>query len=81
MVLALMRHGASACIMGRKADKLQVTAKQIEKVAGNGTRCIFSAGDVRKPEDVRTAVAKVSGKEGRGSPARPTPFSSISQYF
>jgi len=63
MVLALMRHGMSACIMGRKADKLQATAKQMEKDAGNGTKCIFSAGDVRKPEDMKTAVAKVSSKK------------------
>lgn len=65
MVLALMRHGMSACIMGRKADKLQATAKQMEKDAGNGTKCIFSAGDVRKPEDMKTAVAKTIESYGK----------------
>ena len=49
----------SSAIMGRKAEKLESTAKQLEKDAGNGTKCIWAAGDVRKPEDVKKAVQKV----------------------
>lgn len=55
----MMKHGANAAIVGRKVERLTAAAKQQEKDAGNGTRCIATPGDVRKYADLEAAVAKV----------------------
>lgn len=59
MVKNIMKHGAQAAIMGRKADRLQAAAEKLATDAGNGTRCIATPGDVRKFDDVKAAVQKV----------------------
>ena len=65
MTRDLMRHGASAAIFGRKADKLKASAEWLEKDANNGTKCIITPGDVRKPEDLKAAVAETVKQFGR----------------
>lgn len=59
MVEQIMKHGANAAIVGRKADRLNAAAKSLEQSAGNGTKCIATPGDVRKYDDLKAAVQKV----------------------
>jgi peroxisomal 2,4-dienoyl-CoA reductase len=59
MTLQIMKHGANAAIVGRKADRLNAAAKELEQSAGNGTKCIATPGDVRKFDDLKAAVQKV----------------------
>lgn len=65
MVQQIMRHGANAAIMGRKADRLNGAATQLAKDANNGTRCIATPGDVRKFDDLKAAVQKTIEQFGR----------------
>lgn len=65
MTQQIMRHGAQAAIMGRKADRLTAAAERLAKDAGNGTKCIATPGDVRKFEDVKAAVQKTMEAFGR----------------
>lgn len=60
MVRSIMQHGAQAAIMGRKADRLNKAAETLMSEAGNGTKCIATPGDVRKFDDLKEAVKKVS---------------------
>lgn len=60
MVQSIMKHGANAAIVGRKADRLEKASVSLTKEAGNGTTCIATPGDVRKYEDIQGAVKKVS---------------------
>ncbi|KAG0149257.1 hypothetical protein CROQUDRAFT_653828 [Cronartium quercuum f. sp. fusiforme G11] len=54
MVEAMMRHGASAFIFGRRANVLEQTAKEL--ASRTGQKCSFAAGDVRKLESLQAAV-------------------------
>lgn len=56
MTEAIMRHGASATIVGRKLDRLEATAKELSNATGQ--RCLASQADVRSPEQLKAAVAK-----------------------
>ncbi|KAJ3162062.1 hypothetical protein HDU86_005760 [Geranomyces michiganensis] len=53
---ALMRHGAKTAIYSRSLDKLQTTAKDLEKATGK--ECVAYAGDVRSYPDVVAAMKK-----------------------
>ncbi|UZJ57510.1 hypothetical protein CBS101457_006830 [Exobasidium rhododendri] len=65
MTQQIMKHGAHAAIVGRKADRLTAAAKSLEEGARNGTRCIATPGDVRKFEDLQAAVKKTLDTYGR----------------
>lgn len=54
MTLAVMKHGADAFILGRKADKGEAAAKEL--IAATGRKCTFASVDVRKPETLKAAV-------------------------
>ncbi|KAG8906605.1 hypothetical protein FRC00_012455, partial [Tulasnella sp. 408] len=56
MTQAIMRHGASAAIVGRKLDRLEASAKELSSATGQ--RCIAAQADVRSPEQLKAAVAK-----------------------
>jgi peroxisomal 2,4-dienoyl-CoA reductase len=63
MVRAMMRHGADAVILGRSAERLEKAAAELTKETGR--QCLTTPADVRKPEQVRAAVAKAIEKFGR----------------
>lgn len=54
-----MRHGANTTIVGRKAERLAAAAQELERAAGNGTKCLAAPGDVRQFETLVDAVNKV----------------------
>ncbi|CAD6911486.1 unnamed protein product [Tilletia controversa] len=64
VVESLMRHGADAAIVGRKADRLQASAKELEKTVP-GRKCIATPGDVRKFDDLVAAVKQTVEAFGR----------------
>lgn len=59
----LMQHGASAAIMGRKADRLTKSAQTLSTETGQ--TCIATPGDVREPELVEAALQKTLDTFGR----------------
>ncbi|KDR73235.1 hypothetical protein GALMADRAFT_251819 [Galerina marginata CBS 339.88] len=63
MTEAMMRHGASATIVGRKLDRLNQAAKEFSEATGQ--ECIPAQGDVRQPATLKDAVAKTIAKFGR----------------
>ncbi|KAJ7763132.1 2,4-dienoyl-CoA reductase [Mycena maculata] len=63
MTEALMRHGASATIVGRKVDRLTQAAKELSEATGQ--KCIPCQGDVRHPKTLQDAVAKTIEAFGR----------------
>ncbi|KAI0770899.1 NAD(P)-binding protein [Trametes elegans] len=63
MTEAVMRHGAHAAIVGRKLDRLQASAKELE--AATGSQCLPVQADVRHPKQVQDAVTKTVEKFGR----------------
>ncbi|CEQ41376.1 SPOSA6832_03090, partial [Sporobolomyces salmonicolor] len=63
MTEALMRHGASAAIFGRRAANIQSAAAALSKATGQ--RCIGLAGDVRKLETLEEAAARTVAELGR----------------
>lgn len=63
MTEAMMRHGASATIVGRKIDRLQQTAKELTEATGQA--CLPAQADVRQPASLKEAVAKTIEKFGR----------------
>ncbi|CCM04270.1 uncharacterized protein FIBRA_06440 [Fibroporia radiculosa] len=63
MTETMMRHGADACIVGRKLDRLNASAGELAKATGK--RCIAAQGDVRNPEQLKSAVAKTMEAFGR----------------
>ncbi len=50
----LMEHGASAVIVGRKADRLQAAAEELSRVTGG--RCIAKPADVRDAAQIGEAA-------------------------
>ncbi|KAJ7474762.1 2,4-dienoyl-CoA reductase [Mycena latifolia] len=63
MTEAMMRHGASATIVGRKLDRLTQAASELS--VATGQKCIPVAGDVRQPKTLQDAVAKTIDVFGR----------------
>ncbi|CEH16273.1 Reductases with broad range of substrate specificities [Ceraceosorus bombacis] len=62
MVATMMKHGCNAAIIGRKADRLNAASKELEKEAGNGTKCIATPRDVRKIEDMNESTIAEFGR-------------------
>ncbi|KAJ3171606.1 hypothetical protein HDU88_007686 [Geranomyces variabilis] len=60
---ALMRHGARTAIFSRTLDKLQTTAKELEKTTGK--ECVAYAGDVRSYPDIVAAMKKCREHYGK----------------
>ncbi|KAJ7505780.1 2,4-dienoyl-CoA reductase [Mycena galericulata] len=63
MTQAMMRHGANATIVGRKAERLTQTAKEL--TAATGKKCLPCQADVRHPQALKDAVAKTIEVYGR----------------
>ncbi|KAK0458277.1 2,4-dienoyl-CoA reductase [Desarmillaria tabescens] len=63
MTEAVMRHGASATIVGRKLDRLTQAAKELSEATGQV--CIPAQADVRQPSALKDAVTKTIEKFGR----------------
>ncbi|KAK7052562.1 hypothetical protein R3P38DRAFT_2861067 [Favolaschia claudopus] len=63
MTEAIMRHGASAAIVGRKLDRLTQAAKELSDKTGQ--KCIPCQADVRQPKTLQEAVAKTIEAFGR----------------
>ncbi|MBM4374071.1 MAG: SDR family oxidoreductase [Deltaproteobacteria bacterium] len=60
---ALLAHGATVAIAGRKADRLEVAARELE--AGSGQRCLATPCDVREPDTVEAALDRTLTELGR----------------
>jgi peroxisomal 2,4-dienoyl-CoA reductase len=60
---ALAAHGAHTAILSRSAEHLEPAAAEI--AASTGRRCLALVADVRQPELVDAAVARVVGELGR----------------
>ncbi|KAF9497024.1 2,4-dienoyl-CoA reductase [Pleurotus eryngii] len=63
MTEAVMRHGASAAIIGRKIDRLTQTAKELAEATGS--KCIPVQADVRDPKALHAAVKQTIDTFGR----------------
>ncbi|KIK94120.1 hypothetical protein PAXRUDRAFT_828296 [Paxillus rubicundulus Ve08.2h10] len=63
MTEGIMRHGASAAIVGRKLDRLTESAKELSQATGQ--ICIPAQADVRQPHQLKEAVAKTIEKFGQ----------------
>ncbi|KAJ7708306.1 2,4-dienoyl-CoA reductase [Mycena rosella] len=63
MTEAMMRHGASATIVGRKLDRLTQTAKELSEATGQ--KCLPVAADVRQAKTIQDAVARTIEAYGR----------------
>ncbi|KAF4566167.1 hypothetical protein EYR40_002019 [Pleurotus pulmonarius] len=63
MTEAVMRHGASAAIIGRKIDRLTQTAKELTEATGS--KCIPVQADVRDPKALHAAVKQTIDTFGR----------------
>ena len=51
---AFMAHGANAVIVGRKADRLEATARELSEETGR--ECLAAPADVRDPKAVEAAL-------------------------
>lgn len=60
---ALLQHGASAMILGRRAQVLEQAAAELE--AETGGRCLAVPADVREPGDVEEAIERALEEFGR----------------
>jgi len=60
---ALAAHGATTAIFSRKPEHVEAAAEEIQ--ARHASRCLATVGDVRIPEQVDQAVAKVIAEFGR----------------
>ncbi|KAL8287538.1 hypothetical protein RQP46_003396 [Phenoliferia psychrophenolica] len=63
MTEALMRHGANATILGRRANVVAESAKTLSRTTGR--KCIGVSGDVRDPESLKKAVEATIKEFGR----------------
>ncbi|KAF5389349.1 hypothetical protein D9757_004362 [Collybiopsis confluens] len=63
MTEAIMRHGADAVIVGRKADRLAASAKELSEKTGK--TCIPAQADVRDPKSLKDAVQKTIERFGK----------------
>jgi peroxisomal 2,4-dienoyl-CoA reductase len=53
---AFMAHGARAAIVGRKVDRLEAAAAELEQATGQA--CLAVPADVRQPETIEAALSK-----------------------
>ena len=60
---ALMKHGASAAIAGRKVERLEAAARELSDATGR--RCIPTPCDVREPAQVEAALDRTIAEFGR----------------
>ena len=60
---ALLRHGATAAIAGRKVDRLEAAARELESLTGK--RCLATPCDVREPAEVDAALDRTLAELGR----------------
>jgi peroxisomal 2,4-dienoyl-CoA reductase len=60
---AMLAHGASAAILGRKADRLTEAAREMEQTSGRP--CLAIPCDVRDPAQVQAAMASTLERFGR----------------
>jgi 2,4-dienoyl-CoA reductase [(3E)-enoyl-CoA-producing], peroxisomal len=60
---AFMAHGADCAIMGRKADRLEASAKELADATGRA--CLPVAADVRDPQAVEGALDRVLERFGK----------------
>ncbi|PWZ02101.1 NAD(P)-binding protein [Testicularia cyperi] len=63
MTKSIMSFGATAAIVGRKADRLASASKSLKEATGN--ECLPCPADVREPEQLKAAVQKTLDKFGR----------------
>ncbi|TFY76528.1 hypothetical protein EWM64_g7483 [Hericium alpestre] len=63
MTKSVMRHGASAVIVGRNLERLTQAAKELSGLTGQP--CLPVQADVRKPETLKEAVRKTIEQFGR----------------
>ncbi|KAF8331493.1 NAD-P-binding protein [Cantharellus anzutake] len=63
IVAALMRHGASAFIVGRNADKARIAASEL--TCNSGRTCGYHPADVRTPDNIKEAVRRCIGMFGK----------------
>lgn len=63
MTKALLLHGASAVILGRRADVIKAAAETLQRESGS--RCLGIAGDVRSQESLKSAVEEAVRTFGR----------------
>src|SRR6185369_7699789 len=85
--LALLQHGYSVALTGRRVDKLEETAAQASSQDG---RTVVIPADVRRPEQVRSLFGKTLTTFGRldllfnnaglGTPAIPLEELSLEQW-
>ncbi|KAI8453655.1 hypothetical protein BY996DRAFT_4582861, partial [Phakopsora pachyrhizi] len=64
IVEAVMRHGASAFIFGRRKDVLKQTSKKLTELTG-GKKCSYRSGDVRSLDSLQAAIDKCVEEFGR----------------
>ena len=60
---AFMAHGAHAAIVGRKAERLEASARELSEQTGQ--RCIATPADVRAPARVESAIATTLAELGK----------------
>jgi len=63
MTKGVMLHGANAVIVGRNLNRLKDSAAELSRLTGK--ECIPAQADVRRPEQLRAAVAITIEKFGR----------------
>jgi len=63
MTEAMMRHGADSIIVGRNAEGLAESAKNLTKATGR--QCLPASADVRKPDQLKEAVEAAIKKYGK----------------
>lgn len=63
LAAALAAHGADTAILSRRAEHLEPAAAEI--VAASGRRCLPLVADVRQPDQVEAATARVVAELGR----------------
>ncbi|KAH8111173.1 NAD-binding protein [Phellopilus nigrolimitatus] len=63
MTEAIMRHGANAVIVGRNAERVEKSAKELSE--STGRRCLPARADVRQTAQLKDAVEKTIAAFGR----------------
>lgn len=59
---AYLEHGAKVAIVGRNAERLEASAKELSE--STGSVCIATPADVRKPEQIEAAVDRTIAELG-----------------
>ncbi|KAG8877855.1 hypothetical protein FRB97_002964 [Tulasnella sp. 331] len=63
MTESVMRHGASATIVGRNLERITASAKELSEKTGQ--RCMYAQADVRNSEQLYAAVQKTIDTFGK----------------